>query len=243
MTSTPLPPTLQITHLDAWKSNLLAMGVQTALAINEPGSSSESPQYTITLPKCYYGDLILSDSEGNHLATSSKERHRKTEYHITLSEPGLESRTEVFRRTTRSNKKWRFAMKVDNGQTEYFEWRRSKGELAKDLAIRSTTWYLVRLSSLQSEEVGGGKEADDVSDGGVSSVSDSHAEESSSPEVVALWTRAKCWKTIHGVGELQLKGAGATGELGAGWSIMALMSCLSIWQKTNRDEICLVVAT
>lgn len=87
------------------------------------------------------------------------------------------------------------------------------------------------------------KEVNDVSVDGASSGSDSPAEESLSPEVVALWTRAKCWKTIHGVGELQFKGAGATGELGAGWGIMALMSCLSIWQKTNRDEICLVVAT
>ena len=80
-------------------------------------------------------------------------------------------------------------MKVDNGQTEHFEWRRSKGELAKDLAIRSTTWYLVRLSSLESRDTGIGKEVDDVSDGGMSSVSDTPAEESSSPEVVALWTQ------------------------------------------------------
>ncbi|KAM3421838.1 hypothetical protein BST61_g2215 [Cercospora zeina] len=232
MAGTALPLVLEVTHQNAFKSNFIAMGL-TALSINEPGSTSNSPLYTVSLPNCYYGDLILSDNEGKHLATASKERHRKTEYHITL-----DSRTEILRRTSRTNKKWRFAMKVGNGQTQCFEWRRSKGQMAKELAINSTSWHLVRLASLESPEVAH-KETGDVSDHSATTISDAPSDEASSPEVVALWTRAKCWKTMHGVGELQLRGAGASGELGLGWSIVALMSCLSIWQKTNRDEVCL----
>ncbi|KAF2211048.1 hypothetical protein CERZMDRAFT_91020 [Cercospora zeae-maydis SCOH1-5] len=232
MAGTSLPWALEVTHQNAFKSNFIAMGL-TALSINEPGSTSESPLYTISLPNCYYGDLILSDSEGNHLATASKERHRKTEYHISL-----DSQTEILRRTSRTNKKWRFAMKVGNGQIECFEWRRSKGQMAKELAINSTSWHLVRLASLQRPELAG-KELGDATDGGTTTGSDAASHEASSPEVVAQWTRAKCWKTMHGVGELQFRGAGATGELGLEWGIVAFMSCMSIWQKTNRDEVCL----
>ncbi|KAH6844738.1 hypothetical protein B0I37DRAFT_378167 [Chaetomium sp. MPI-CAGE-AT-0009] len=55
-------------------------------------------------------------------------------------------------------------------------------------------------------------------------------------EVVAVWADPGTL-SLSKLGQFEFRGSGATGELGLLWSIMAVMSCMCIWQKTMQSAM------
>ena len=54
-------------------------------------------------------------------------------------------------------------------------------------------------------------------------------------EVVAVWAHAGTVKNARSkMGDFEYRGRGATGEFGQLWSIMAVMTCICIWQKSKQ---------
>jgi hypothetical protein len=55
-------------------------------------------------------------------------------------------------------------------------------------------------------------------------------------EVVAVWANPGTL-SFSKLGHFEFRGSGAIGELGTLWSIMAVMSCMCIWQKSMQSAI------
>ncbi|KAF7302900.1 hypothetical protein MKEN_01252300 [Mycena kentingensis (nom. inval.)] len=108
---------------------------------------------------------------------------------------------------------FRFALDVGRGketQREYFEWRTSRGEEVRalnDSRFRSGM-KLVRLTGNP-----GGAAASSSSDG---------------KEIVAVWADQTSF-SLTKVGKFEFIGSGATGEMGERFAVMAVVSCLRIW--------------
>ncbi|PKS08065.1 hypothetical protein jhhlp_006677 [Lomentospora prolificans] len=113
---------------------------------------------------------------------------------------------------------------------ERFEWRRSHGQEVKSVGQSSWGWKLVRLGA-------GGAEADDQVNYDDEGPLTRNGLTSDGKEVVAVWADSNSWKSISKVGELQFLSSGASGELGIRWSLMALMSCLCMWQKMMQNSV------
>lgn len=91
---------------------------------------------------------------------------------------------------------------------QLFQWRLSRRSSLKSLEGLSVVWTLVRLKSLDRRR----------------SSASSVAEE---PEVVATRSENLNW-TSNKVAKFQFVGAGATGQYGDDWAIMAMMSALRL---------------
>jgi hypothetical protein len=198
--------------------------------LSEPDSE---PSYTVSLPQGFWGPMIFHDGPSDKhpvLATVKDESKWGNKFGVSLpasSKEGVESRPELvkYEMVSKKERYW-FGLEVGHGdqrRLDRFEWRHSHGTEVKSLGGSKWGWKLVRLGrnsgteEHDTAEVTGGNEAL-ASDGG---------------EIVAVWADAT-GLTLTRVGEFQLLGSGATGELGQSFSLMALASCLCIWLTTMR---------
>ncbi|KAM0346144.1 hypothetical protein ACHAPU_005917 [Fusarium lateritium] len=230
-----IPPVIRISYESSWRK--YACSVRVNLMAGPPDAE---PTYTISLPRGLYGDIILHSGPGNDsppLATSSRIKKYHDDYLITLpSFSGHGVHEETLRRPKGLKGRFWFGCQVGDGseqRVERFEWRRSRGAEVKSVGQSSWGGYkLVRLGSTNTKEEYSSSE-EDLPEGSSSS---GEGYTSDGKQVVAVWGSASCWKTMSGVGEFQFRGSGATGELGNMWALMAVMSCMSIWQKVQRDN-------
>ena len=102
---------------------------------------------------------------------------------------------------------------------ERFEWRKSRGNEVKQLDKINSGWKLVRIHS-EADGVGGTRRARDA---GASS---------DGKELVAVFAEVSGWSTSKVV-KFKFLGSGATGEMGARWSLMAVMTALRVWDMQN----------
>jgi hypothetical protein len=237
-----IPPVIRIAYQSSWKKYACFAGVNL-----EAGAPNAEPMYIISLPKGLYGDITLHSGTSNEsppLATSSRIRQCRDDYQITLpSFSGHGVHEETLRRPKGLKGRFWFGCLVGDGteqRVERFEWRRSRGAEVRSVGQSSWGGYkLVRLGSTNTKEDYTSSEEDLPKGSSISSSSNSNSGEgytSDGKEIVAVWGNASCWKTMSGVGEFQFRGSGATGELGNMWALMAVMSCMSIWQKVQRDN-------
>ncbi|KAM5342658.1 hypothetical protein ACJ41O_013624 [Fusarium nematophilum] len=229
-----VPPVIRFSYQNSWKK--LICFSRVSLQLSEPDSE---PTYSISFPRGWYGDVVLHsgpDPESSaQLSRATREGTCSSDYSIFLpllpGSPESTRNLEILRHPSGRKGKWWFAMQVGQGPSthvERFEWRRSRGSEVKSVGQSGSGWKLVRLGGgkMQEEEYSSDEEV--VPDHGDGFASDGK-------EVVAVWASSSSWKTLSGVGEFQLRGSGATGELGRLWALMAVMSCVSVWQKHMRD--------
>ncbi|KAI8714285.1 hypothetical protein NCS52_01148200 [Fusarium sp. LHS14.1] len=224
-----VPPIIRASYQNTWSQ--LICWTSVSLNLGEPDAK---PTYSVSLPKGWYGDIILHNgpsTDSAPLASGSRDRVcRTSDYSITLPPlPGsdFDGGLEILRRPSGRKGRWWFGIKVGQGagqQVERFEWRRSHGSEVKSVGQSRWGWKLVRLGSNKEEDYSSDEEIPDDRDGFTSD----------GKEIVAVWAGSSCWK-MSGVGELQFRGSGLTGELGTAWALMVVMSCMAIWQKAQRD--------
>ncbi|KAM0248450.1 hypothetical protein ACHAP5_003395 [Fusarium lateritium] len=233
-----IPPVIRIAYQSSWKKYACYARVNL-----EAGAPNAEPMYIISLSKGLYGDITLHSGTSNEsppLATSSRIKQYRDDYQITLpSFSGHGVHEETLRRPKGLKGRFWFGCLVGDGteqRVERFEWRRSRGAEVRSVGQSSWGGYkLVRLGSTDTKEDYTSSE-DDLPEGSSSSSNSGEGYTSDGKEIVAVWGNASCWKTMSGVGEFQFRGSGATGELGNMWALMAVMSCMSIWQKVQRDN-------
>ncbi|KAM0311935.1 hypothetical protein ACHAPQ_012310 [Fusarium lateritium] len=234
-----IPPVIRIAYQSSWKKYACFARVNL-----EAGAPDAEPMYIISLPKGLYGDITLHSGASNEsppLATSSRIKQYRDDYQIALpSFSGHGVHEETLRRPKGLKGRFWFGCLVGDGteqRVERFEWRRSRGAEVRSVGQSSWGGYkLVRLGSTDTKEDYTSSE-EDLPEGSSSSSNNSgEGYTSDGKEIVAVWGNASCWKTMSGVGEFQFRGSGATGELGNMWALMAVMSCMSIWQKVQRDN-------
>ncbi|KAF4953455.1 hypothetical protein FSARC_12378 [Fusarium sarcochroum] len=231
-----IPPVIRITYQKSWTK--LVCFARISLNLGEPNAE---PMYSISFPKGLYGDIILHNGpniESPPLARSTKDGNCRTDYAIslpTLSGNGVQE--EILRRPQGMKGRWWFGIQVGNGPDQHierFEWRRSRGAEVKSVGQSSWGGYkLVRLGNANHKEEYYSSSDEDLPED--SNRNSGEGFTSDGKEIVAVWGSASCYKSFSGVGEFQFRGSGATGELGTIWALMAVMSCMSIWQKAQRD--------
>jgi hypothetical protein len=182
-----------------------------ALFISEPGSSV---LYAALMPRGWQSPVYLypgSDFAGDSMASCNKSGER-----FTFQLPGVPSYnissnqvTMSFHRS-RSNPRYSFSMRVEHEgsrRTESFEWRVS-GEAQS--GMYSTVWQLVSL--------------------GRTSKSSSHRPRSS--EVVAMIYEENA-SSIQRSGGFQFLGRSTTAYMGYHFTLMALMSGITVLQYAS----------
>ncbi|KAF4963433.1 hypothetical protein FZEAL_10934, partial [Fusarium zealandicum] len=213
-----IPRVIRALYENSW-SQLICFS-RISLYLSEPDSE---PSYSVSFPRGWYGDVVLHngpDTESAPLARAEKDGSCRVDYSVSLpAMPDSNSggSLEILRYPTGKKGRWWFAMEVGqrpDRHVERFEWRRSRGSEVKSIGQSRRGWKLVRLGSSKYEEYSSDGEVADERDGFTSD----------GKEVVAVWASSKTFTTLSGVGELQFRGSGATGELGTLWALMTVMS-------------------
>ena len=232
MAGTSLPRRLTATHKKSW--------TKIMVQLRDPDSESI---YIFTWPAGWYGKMTMhsglssrsSSSSSDHappLAAVQATGRLRQDFAITL--PALpphehEQRTEILRYSATFTREifW-FAMRIGDGpgqRVERFEWRHSRGVEVRSVEGGSRWgWKLVRMGPGSDKAVG-----------------ETESQAESSSEVVAVWADPGSL-SLSRVGEFELKGSGATGELGQLWSLMAVVSCMCIWQMRMQRNAAAAVA-
>ncbi|KAG8666368.1 hypothetical protein FPOAC2_11478 [Fusarium poae] len=228
-----IPNIIRMSYQNSWKKYACFTSMNISL-----GPPDAEPMYTISFTKGLYGDIVLHKGptpESPAIATSSRIKQYHDDYLITLP-TGKGIHEETLRRPKGLKGRFWFGCLVGDGpeqRVERFEWRRSRGAEVKSVGQSKWGGYkLVRLGSTNTKEEYSSSE-EDFPEGSSNS---GEGYTSDGKEIVGVWGNASCWKTMSGVGEFQFRGSGATGELGNMWALMAVMSCMSIWQKVQRDN-------
>ncbi|KAK4443460.1 hypothetical protein QBC34DRAFT_443317 [Podospora aff. communis PSN243] len=171
-------------------------------------------------PEGYWSKLILYNGptkEYAPLATAKPTGTMRKDFAITLPSisPHEPERTEIFRHGSSFSFKETYWFGFQVGyNAEKFEWRRSSGEEVWDAPGGGRFgWKLVRIGN------GAGGEGYGITSDGM--------------EVVAVWADYGLM-SFSKIGTFEFRGSGATGELGNMWSVMAIMSCLCVWQDQVR---------
>lgn len=211
--------------------------------LTDPHSDSA---YAVAWPQGYYGGMILHSGPSKDdapLATVKPSGRIGQDFSISLPtmHPGEPPRTEILRHvvTLRRETFW-FAFPVENGPSrwvEKFEWRHSHGNEVKNVEGGSGWgWKLVRVGrddarpgglTAEDDDEGGGDRADGLASDG--------------KEIVAVWADPGSL-SLSKMGTFEFRGSGATGELGKLWSVMAILSCMCIWQDRMRQTTTIGVA-
>ncbi|RYP23419.1 hypothetical protein DL765_001124 [Monosporascus sp. GIB2] len=124
---------------------------------------------------------------------------------------------------TLKNSRFTFSFDVGRGKEtrrETFEWRISKAIEVRTLDSMAFGWKLVRLGPDQPTGRGGSRGARDV------------GEASDGKEVVAAWSE-NSGMTLSKIAKFHFLGAGATGEFGDDWALMAALSAFRLWKFTS----------
>ncbi|RGP79510.1 hypothetical protein FLONG3_2258 [Fusarium longipes] len=231
-----IPTVIRMSYQNSWKK----YACFTSMNLNL-GPPDAEPMYTLSFHRGLYGDISIHKGpspDSPPIATSSRIKKYRDDYVITLPSPsGKGVHEEIMRLPSSWKGRFWFGCLVGNGpeqRVERFEWRRSRGAEVKSVGQSKWGGYkLVRLGSTNMKEEEYSSSEEDVNE---DSSNSGEGYTSDGKEVVAVWGNASCWKTMSGVGELQLRGSGATGELGNMWALMTVMSCMSVWQKIQRDN-------
>lgn len=192
-------------------------------------SDARQASFTISLPYGWWGHMIFYDGPSDQhpvLVTTKDESKMGNKLSVMLPaspKEGVESRPELVKWQTLSGKeRYWFGLEVGHGAQRHlqrFEWRHSHGAEVHNLGGSKWGWKLVRLGPQAGSDDGKASSTEALaSDGG---------------EIVAVWADAKGLSMTR-IGEFRLMGSGATGELGQSFSLMALVSCMIIWQTTMR---------
>ncbi|KAI5465050.1 hypothetical protein BGZ63DRAFT_379261 [Mariannaea sp. PMI_226] len=213
-----LPRTLHASYLKSM--------TKVTCLLSEPNSPEAS--YAVNLPYGFWGPMIFYDGPTDKdpiMMTVKDEGKWANKFSITLPESpdeGVRSRHEAVKWQTVSKKeRYWFGLEVGHWPDRHldrFEWRRSHGTEVQSVGGTKWGWKLVRLGQNAAQQAAAGREEGFSSDGG---------------EIVAVWADAK-GLTLTNIGEFQLRGSGATGELGQSFALMAVSSCLCIWLTMMR---------
>jgi hypothetical protein len=199
------------------------------------GEHEDQPLFTIQRHGAWGHDkpmIVLhegADPKGPVVATVTKQGLVKHDTVIELRRPGLEG--EPIREPlvsdvsmTLKNSRFTFAFDVGRGKEkthrETFEWRISKAIEVRTLDSMAFGWKLVRLGPDQPAGKGGSRGARDV------------GEASDGNEVVAAWSE-NSGMTLSKIAKFHFLGAGATGEFGDDWALMAALSAFRLWKFTS----------
>ncbi|KAK0642172.1 hypothetical protein B0T16DRAFT_421129 [Cercophora newfieldiana] len=240
--TTPLEIPAELTTQGAFPHRLKATyqkSLSKIIALLSDPDDPYGPSYTLSWGSGWkdYGDLTVHSgptSEFPPLALARTTGKLGSEFHVTL--PALlpyrpEQHVEMARYVpSLKHETWWFATRIgqrdgDPGRVERFEWRRSRGTEVKGVEGGSGSgWKLVRMGSDNERSVG--SRASKEGSGGEGGTVDGYT--SDGKEVVAVWADAG-GLTLSRVGAFEFRGSGATGELGLLWSVMAVVTCMSIW--------------
>lgn len=245
-----IPSYIKATYESKWAKFLCSGKKGVVLHSAEDSNSS----FDLSIPSGWRGPIILHPSQQPeiHLAQATPEQRCSAwGYRIAFTGSAIPNRFNSIPRY----KGWWFAFQNGStGQVERFEWRRTKGQEVRSLGVKSG-WKLVRMTDAPPpayDEIEGYLAPEkDVSvdskslnsDAGSSIHSNEVSTDGSRPEgrssdgheVVAVMALGS-WRSRKDACEFQLLGSGANGELGEAWSLMALMSALSIWHNGKREE-------
>jgi hypothetical protein len=219
-----VPQRFIATYVKSWK--------KLAIHISEP---DQEPQYIVDFPLGAYGDMVMFNgptTEHAPLANAKPEGKWGAHFKITLPEmDGRPRHEEILRyKCNFKTERYWFAMEVGDGPSrhiEKFEWRRSHSQEVASLGGGKWGWKLVRSGSDDAEAEVPEKEGEDRHDGLTSD----------GKEIVAVWADPKLKKSLSTVGEFEFRGSGASGELGRGWALMALLTRMCMWQKEYQATI------
>ncbi|KAK0612258.1 hypothetical protein B0T14DRAFT_439782 [Immersiella caudata] len=206
----------------------------------------DKPSFAITWPAGWYGSMIFhAGPTKDHPALAAAKTAGKLRLDFEVALPALpptEQRTEILRyESRRMREKWWFAMQIGTGpdaRVERFEWRRSHGAAVKGVAGGSGWgWKLVRMGEVGHGGEGLGGAGEGGSDGDDDGQTDGLT--SDGKEVVAVWADAGL--SLSRMGAFEFRGSGATGDLGLLWAVMALVTCMGVWQlRQQRNEMAAV---
>lgn len=197
------------------------------------GEHENQPLFTIQRHGAWGHDnpmIVLhegADPKGPAVGTVTKEGLMKHDTVIELSEGGVVTiREPLVSDVSMTLKNSRFTFSFDVGRRgkemhrETFEWRISKAVEVRNLDSTAFGWKLVRLSPELPTGRGGSRGARDV------------GEASDGKEVVAAWSE-NSGMTLSKIAKFHFLGAGATGEFGDDWALMAALSAFRLWKFTS----------
>lgn len=204
--------------------------------------SSTTPAFAISLPRGWYGEMLLhAGPTASHpaLATVAEQAGDSVDFVVVLPAAeslGVVGRSEVVRHvmTVKRDAFW-FGIRVGSGnerRSEKFEWRHSRGSEVRSVGQAGVGWKLVRLG----RSAPGGEEAEAEGQTGMEAKEAKEGFTKDGKEIVAVWAQGKTLSGVKNMGEVRFLGAGATGEFGIQWSIMAVMSCFCIWLRTSQQS-------
>ncbi|KAK0622020.1 hypothetical protein B0T17DRAFT_618386 [Bombardia bombarda] len=194
------------------------------------GEHENQPLFTIQRHAAWGHDkpmMVLhegADPKGPVVATVTKEGVMK---HDTVIELGT-IREPLVSDVSMTLKNSRFTFSFDVGRAgketrrESFEWRISKAIEVRALDSMAFGWKLVRLGPDHNTGRGGSRGLRDVGE-----ASDGH-------EVVAAWSE-NSGMTLSKIAKVHFLGAGATGEFGDDWALMAALSAFRLWKFTSMS--------
>ena len=201
------------------------------------GSHENQPLFTIQRHGAWgHGKPMIvlhegADSKGPIVGTVTKEGLMNHDAVIELPQGsgggGITIREPLASDVSLTLKNSRFTFSFDVGRPgketrrEAFEWRISKSVEVRTLDSMAFGWKLVRLGAdnLPAGRGGerGAREVGETSDG---------------REVVAAWSE-NSRMTLSKIAKFHFLGAGATGEFGDEWALMAALSAFRLWKFTS----------
>ncbi|KAB5515513.1 hypothetical protein GE09DRAFT_1159847 [Coniochaeta sp. 2T2.1] len=209
------------------------------------GEHENQPLFTIQRHGAWGHDkpmIVLhegADPKGPVVGTVTKDGPKKHDTVIELpmsprpgsSEGGGTTNREPFVSDvsmTLKNSRFRFSFDVGlrgkETRRETFEWRISKAVEVRALDSMAFGWKLVRLLGPDGDQPttgrGGPRGARDV------------GEASDGKEVVAAWSE-NSGLTLSKIAKFHFLGAGATGEFGDDWALIAALSAFRLWKFTS----------
>ncbi|KAB5569913.1 hypothetical protein GE09DRAFT_1283111 [Coniochaeta sp. 2T2.1] len=202
------------------------------------GEHENQPLFTIQRHGAWGHDrpmIVLhegADPKGHVVGTVTKEGLMKHDTVIELPRQGSEGGTirEPFVSDvsmTLKNSRFRFSFDVGlrgkETRRETFEWRISKAVEVRALDSMAFGWKLVRLGPDGDQPTGGRGGPRGARDVG---------EASDGKEVVAAWSE-NSGLTLSKIAKFHFLGAGATGEFGDDWALMAALSAFRLWKFTS----------
>ncbi|KAF7552119.1 hypothetical protein G7Z17_g4554 [Cylindrodendrum hubeiense] len=210
-----------------------------ALLLSEPGSD---PSFIISMTNGRFDEMVLHSGptkDDAPLANAKPERYRRN-YTITLPSSNSSARQELlhFKPGFFRDKIW-FEMEVGGEKgcrKERFEWKKSYGSEIRSVGGWSG-WKLVRVKNEERNKVVENDPEKVMNQDPEKIMEDTPNEQDGSKsgrdDIVAVWADATM--SFLKVGEFQFQGAGATGEFGQVWALMAVLSCMCVWQKYEYE--------
>ncbi|KAH6867301.1 hypothetical protein B0T10DRAFT_384366, partial [Thelonectria olida] len=190
-----------------------------------------TPSFIISMAKGRFGDMVLHSGLTKDDAPLANAKPSKWHQHYTVTLPSSDGggREELLQyKPTLLRDKFRFGMVVGDGadrRVETFEWKTRGFGGRKLVRVRNTNENPKKAAQEAPEKaVRNDPEKIETND---RDGEDDLARDGE--EIVAVWADSKM--NFSKVGEFEFRGAGATGQFGQVWALMAVMTCMCVWQK------------